>query len=106
MPTAFVEAFNAFKNPNFVVYDVPLLFEKGLYTKTDVSVCTYSPRAIQRERLVKRDAISIELADIILVKQMDIEEKKLKSDLIIENVAGMSALKNNFDSLLSTLVRG
>lgn len=105
MPQAFVEAFNTFSNPEFVVYDVPLLFEKGLYSKTDVSVCTYSPRSIQRERLVKRDSISYELADTILAKQMDIEEKKLKSDLFIENIGDLSELKNNFDNFLKVMTK-
>jgi dephospho-CoA kinase len=103
MPKAFIEAFATFSHPEFIVYDVPLLFEKGLYTKTDVSVCTYSPRAIQRDRLVKRDNISVDLANTILNKQMDIEEKKAKSNLFIENTGDLALLKKNFDELLSKL---
>lgn len=105
LPGAFVEAFNAFNQPDFMVYDVPLLFEKGLFTKIDVSVCTYSPRDLQRERLVKRDNISVDLANTILDKQMDIEEKKKRSDLFIENVGDLNLLKKNFDDLLSKLIK-
>ena len=104
MPSAFKEAYQAFGPHEFIVYDVPLLFEKNLYTKIDVSVCAYSPRAVQIERLVKRDQISIELAEKILTKQIDIEEKKSKSDLIIENVGDINMLKGSFDSVLSTLI--
>ncbi|MBY0416333.1 MAG: dephospho-CoA kinase, partial [Bdellovibrionales bacterium] len=81
MPEAFLEAYKASAKFDFIIYDVPLLFEKGLFLKTDVSVCTYSPRKIQLERLVKRDNISTDLARVILDKQMDIEEKKKRSDL-------------------------
>lgn len=103
MPDAFVKTYEAFEGCEFIVYDVPLLFEKGLFTKTDVSVCVYSPRGIQLERLVKRDGISIDLAKVILDKQMDIEEKKKKSDLFIVNDGELSVLKNNFDKLLNIL---
>lgn len=103
MPEAFTEAYKSFGPHNFIVYDVPLLFEKGLNQKTDVSVCTYSPRETQIERLMKRDQINRELSETILSKQMDIEEKKKKSDLFIENTGSHEELKKNFDNLLATL---
>ncbi len=103
MPDAFREAYLAFPQHEYVVYDVPLLFEKGLDAKVDLSVCTYSPRSLQLERLVKRDQISVELAEKILNKQMDIEEKKEKSDLFIENVGDLDLLSLNFDRLLIDL---
>jgi dephospho-CoA kinase len=104
MPKAFTDAYSLFGKHEFIVYDVPLLFEKGLYTKTDVSVCAYTPRALQLQRLVKRDNITIELAEVILNKQMDIEEKKKKSDLFIENTGDLKMLRENFDNLLSTIL--
>lgn len=103
MPAAFTEAYKAFGAHEFIIYDVPLLFEKGLHSKTDLSVCAYSPRSTQLERLVKRDQITTELAEVILTKQMDIEEKKKKSDLVIENLSDLVALKNNFEKILKEL---
>ncbi|AUN99426.1 dephospho-CoA kinase [Bacteriovorax stolpii] len=103
MPDAFSSAYGAFEPHGFVVYDVPLLFEKKLNEKTDLAVCTYAPRSIQLERLVKRDNISTELAENILSKQMDIEEKKKRSDLFIENMADFLTLEKNFRQLLTTL---
>ncbi len=104
LPDAFKEAYQASPSAPFIVYDVPLLFEKHLNEKVDTSICTYSPRSTQLERLVKRDQISVELAEKILSKQMDIEEKKKKSDLFIENVSDLKTLKLNFDKLMVTLV--
>lgn len=104
MPDAFREAYQVCGKHEFIVYDVPLLFEKNLNEKIDTSICTYSPRTTQLERLVKRDQISLELAEKILSKQMDIEEKKKKSDLIIENISDLNTLKLNFDKLMVNLV--
>lgn len=103
MPAAFKEAYSEFGPHKYIVYDVPLLFEKGLHSKTDVSVCAYSPRSLQLERLVKRDNISVELAETILNKQMDIEEKKKKADLFIENIGTHTDLNHNFIKILNEL---
>lgn len=103
MPDAFKEAYNEFGPHKYIVYDVPLLFEKGLHSKTDVSVCVYSPRSIQLERLMKRDHISTDLAEMILSKQMDIEEKKKKATLFIENIGTYTDLNHNFIKILNEL---
>ncbi|MBC7427548.1 MAG: dephospho-CoA kinase [Bacteriovorax sp.] len=103
MPEAFKEAYLSHPQHDYIVYDVPLLFEKNLNVKIDTSICTYAPRSTQLERLVKRDQITVDLAEKILSRQMDIEEKKKKSDLFIENLSDLASLKNNFDQLLTTL---
>lgn len=104
MPEAFRAAYQAQGQHNFIVYDVPLLFEKKLDEKIDVSLCTYCPRKTQIERLMKRDQISLDLAEKILSRQMDIEIKKMKSDLVIENTGDLHALRQNFDKLMTTLL--
>ncbi len=103
MPQAFKEAYNDFGPHAFVVYDVPLLFEKGLNTQTDISICVYTPRSMQLERLMKRDNIDRELAETILTKQIDIEDKKKKADIFIENIGTYTDLNHNFFKLLKEL---
>ncbi len=85
LPTAFRDAYRKLKKPDFILYDVPLLFEKKLENLVDVNVLIYAPRKIQRERLMYRDRLKEDLADSILDQQMDIEEKKLKAQFIITN---------------------
>lgn len=104
LPDEFLKVFKSLNNPEFVIYDVPLLFEKKLDQKIDVSVCVYSPKSFQLDRLIKRDKITAELAESILLKQLDIESKKQSSDLIIENVADQDALKKNFENVLKELI--
>lgn len=103
LPGEFVKAYHAFKDPAFVIYDVPLLFEKKLDQKIDVSVCVYSPRTFQLDRLMKRDSIEADLANKILDKQMDIEEKKKLSDLFIENDKNQHELGINVQNVLLEL---
>lgn len=85
LPKAFKEAFARLRDPQAVIYDVPLLFEKGLQDLFDLTVLVYAPRPVQRARLMTRDGHLEEMANNILNQQLDIEDKKLKADFVIDN---------------------
>lgn len=85
LPAAFLKSYEAAGRPECVVYDVPLLFEKGLQDKVDLKVLVYAPRKIQLARVISRDKHETELAEKILDQQMDIEQKRSLSDVIIDN---------------------
>ena len=93
LPEAFREEFLNLGSPEFVIYDVPLLFEKGLDQKLDQTICVYAPKKTQIKRLIQRDQISEELALEILSSQIDIELKKEKSNFVIENGKELDLLK-------------
>jgi len=101
LPDAFMEVYTKSGSPALVVYDVPLLFEKSLDQKVDIKVCVYADRQTQIERLTKRDTVSAEQAELALSNQMDIEEKKQKSDVIIENIDTLEKLKNNVKEFIN-----
>lgn len=103
LPDEFMKAYTTFNNPPFVVYDVPLLFEKKLNDKVDLSICVYAPRDVQISRIVLRDQSSPLLAAQMLDNQMSIEEKKKISDLVIDNSAKPGELKKVVEQLLSEI---
>jgi dephospho-CoA kinase len=103
LPEVWAIAYNRLTNPAFVVYDVPLLFEKNLEKYFDMTVLVYAPREVQRERLVERDEITTELADNILNHQMDIEAKKSKSDFVIDNSGDIEELGEGIEEFLSQI---
>lgn len=100
LPKAFKDAYDQLNAPSYVIYDVPLLFEKGLDQLVDLKVLVYAPRAIQKERLMKRDGQKEEIALRILDQQMGIEEKKSKCDYIISNTAGIEELAAEVESFM------
>jgi len=73
------------KIKSFFIYDTPLLFERGLESYYDYIVCIYSIKEVQIERLIKRDKITEELAHKMIASQISIEEKKVKSNYVIDN---------------------
>jgi dephospho-CoA kinase len=97
MPEAFKRALDKLQSPNVIIYDVPLLFERGMKDLFDLNVLVYVPRDVQRKRLQSRDGNSEELANKILNQQMDIELKKSQADIIIDNSRSKEDLEKEVD---------
>ena len=100
MPEIFLKSYHDLNDPKVVIYDVPLLFEKGLDKLVDVKVTVYCPKEEQIKRLIKRDSISEELAENIISNQMPIDDKKEASDFVIDN-SGKEADLASFLSLFN-----
>ncbi|MGF7046547.1 dephospho-CoA kinase [Paenibacillus sp. DS2015] len=68
-----------------VVVDIPLLYESGYESVIHEVMVVYTPRALQKERLMKRDQLVSGQADLRLGAQMDIEDKRNRADWVIDN---------------------
>ncbi|GAK38726.1 dephospho-CoA kinase [Paenibacillus urinalis] len=76
-----------------VVSDIPLLYESGLSEQFEQVMVVYVPAEIQLKRLMERDGISESDAISRLNAQMDIEEKKRRADIVIDNSGTMEETK-------------
>jgi dephospho-CoA kinase len=88
----------------FYIYDVPLLFERGIDSKVDLIIVVYAPRETQIRRVIERDHCSPDLTKKILNEQMDIEEKRTKANFIIKNQGSKKELAVEVDQLLLELM--
>ena len=73
------------KTEEFVVLDIPLLFEAKMEDFCDVIICVYVDEIIQIERLIKRNNLSEEEAIKRINSQMPLSEKCKISDYVIDN---------------------
>lgn len=105
LPQAFKETTKLIEDQDFLIYDVPLLFEKKLASKMDLSIVVYASRDVQKQRLMARDQISEKLADSILSQQMDIEEKKNKADFVIVNEGTFEELSREVEKLIKKIIQ-
>jgi dephospho-CoA kinase len=80
-----MEAFEQLHPDKLVVVDVPLLYESGLEYMFDKILVVFVPRDVQLQRLVERDKLSLEQAEARLKAQMDIELKRERADIVIDN---------------------
>lgn len=68
-----------------VVLDIPLLLEGRLDRTVDQVWLVYVDRETQRKRLTARDGLSAEEAEQRIAAQMDLEAKRSRASLIIDN---------------------
>jgi dephospho-CoA kinase len=80
-----------------VVVDVPLLYESGLEAYFQEIMVVYVPKEIQLQRLIQRDKLTEEEAQRRLNAQMDIEEKRNKADIVIDNSDSLIQTKQQID---------
>ncbi len=91
---------------SLVVYDVPLLYEVGLEALVESVVVVWTPRAVQLERLVRRDALLPAEAEARLGAQLPLDEKAARADFVVENDGPPEALAAKADRLLADLRQG
>lgn len=88
-----------------VVADIPLLYESGLEKLYEEVMVVYVPRQVQLERLMRRDQLTEEEATKRLMAQMDIEQKKVKADILIDNSCGLEETVRQVDEFWRSKVR-
>ncbi|WP_154470257.1 dephospho-CoA kinase [Helicobacter pylori] len=100
------KAYELEKNHQAYFLDIPLFFEVGGKKCYPVSkvVLVYAPRVLQIERLLERD--KLKEAEILqrLACQMDIEQKRVMSDYIIDNRSSLKDLNKQVERFLKTLL--
>lgn len=72
--------------------DIPLFYESGHYPIEPV-VVVYAPKAVQTQRVVKRDKIPETDALKRIESQMDIETKRAKATFVIDNSGSLPHLQ-------------
>lgn len=86
-----------------VVVEIPLLFEKGYHNKFSRTITVYSEIETAIRRL-ENAGISQEDAVMRLNVQMPVEEKKRKSDFVIDNNSDLSRTELQVRDIYSLLV--
>ncbi|WP_256759981.1 dephospho-CoA kinase [Cohnella sp. WQ 127256] len=80
-----------------VVVDVPLLYESKLESYFEQVMVVYVPREVQLQRLLERDKLTVEEALKRLEAQMNIEDKKTRADICIDNSGSLVQTEEQID---------
>ena len=90
------------KHPDkLVVSDIPLLYESGLDEGFSEVMVVYVPRAVQLERLMNRDQMTKADAEARIAAQMDIERKRERADIVIDNSGSWSQTEKQLELFLT-----
>lgn len=91
------------KQIELVILDVPLLFESDFYLLCDEVIVVYCDYKEQLSRLMIRDHIDQEYAEMKIKAQMSLDEKIKKADYVIDNSNSILQTKKEFNKILETL---
>lgn len=103
LPEMFHQTLEEMGTIPFLIYDVPLLFERKLERSFDVILCVYANPEIELQRLMQRDQISRELGQQMIDSQMPIDLKKAKADIVIMNEGTIEELRKEVDRTIQQL---
>jgi dephospho-CoA kinase len=82
--------------------EIPLLFEKRLENRFDLTVCVTSPPDVVESRMVARGYTEAEIAQR-RERQMPLEEKCKRADHLISNAGSLEFLKRQTTRLIEQL---
>lgn len=88
---------------SLAVLVVPLLFESGQYTQTELNVVVDVPVDTQCQRVLERDGVDAEQVEQILKAQMSREARLEKADRVIDNSGTLKQLYAQVDALYDEL---
>lgn len=86
-----------------IVFDIPLLFERGGHEAVDVVVVVSAPAAVQRTRVLARPDMTVEKFEHILGLQTPDEEKRARADHVIDTGTTLEETRAQVERLIERL---
>ena len=91
---------------DMLLFDIPLLFEKGGDAGVDVTVVVSAPHNVQRERVLARTGMTAERFEQILALQMPDSDKRARADHVIDTGQPVDATRGQVHALVKKLRAG
>jgi dephospho-CoA kinase len=95
-----------YKDADMVVFDIPLLFEKGGQAGVDVTVVVSASASDQRARVLARPGMIPEKFEQILKLQMTDADKRARADYVIDTGQDIAATRDDVRALVKKLRGG
>lgn len=87
---------------DLVVLDIPLLYETRSQSQMDGVLVVTAPARVQRDRVLGRGSMTVEMFEAILAKQIPDAQKRSRADYVIETLT-LEATKAAVTSLVEQL---
>jgi len=97
------EQLNSSNPPKLIIHDIPLLYEVGLEKIVEGVIVVYAPLDVRVGRVKERSGFSEEDIRARDAKQLSLDEKVKRADIVIDNSGDLEALENELATKLSSL---
>lgn len=87
-----------------VVFDIPLLFERGGHQAVDIIVVVSAPADAQRSRVIARPGMTAEKLDHILSLQTPDAEKRARADHVIDTGVSLEETRSQVAALIDQVL--
>jgi len=94
----------AHQDAPLIVFDIPLLFEKGGGAGLDAVAVVSAPPEVQRERVLARPGMTLEKFERIRALQMPDAEKRARADFVIDTGVPHEDTRTRVRQLVSCLL--
>jgi dephospho-CoA kinase len=88
-----------------VVFDIPLLLEKGRSPEIDAVVVVSAPASVQRERVLLRSGMTAEKFSHIIALQMPDAEKRSHADFVVDTSTTIAETRAQVREVITCLKR-
>lgn len=86
-----------------VVFDIPLLFEKGGHQGLEAVAVVSAPADVQRARVLARPGMTVEKFEQILALQVPDAEKRSRADYVIDTGTTLEETRDQVAGIVRTL---
>jgi dephospho-CoA kinase len=87
-----------------VIFDIPLLYEKGSESEVDAVLVVSAGAEVQRERVLARPGMSEEKFARILALQVPDEEKRRRADFVIDTGTSLAETRHAVHRLVHAIL--
>jgi dephospho-CoA kinase len=91
------------KGAKLAVLEIPLLFETGAESRTDVTIALSTPEDVQKARVMERPGMTAEKFEALRTRQLSDAERCQRADYVVDSGTTLENMQEQLDRLIESL---